>query len=209
MSHDLSAQLVQRLTRDFGVGAGTARTVIGIAGESGSGKSTTAEQLVHALTASGTPAGLINQDNYFLLPPRTNHASRVADLNRVGPHEVNLALIDAHIGAFRRGEPAVTGPVVNYPANRFDEQTLSFAELRVLVVEGTYVLHCDALDVRIFLEATHRDTHERRMARARDLHEPIIDTILGIEHDIIARQAGRADLLIDRDFHVRPRVHRA
>ena len=201
----LTSELLAHLTDTFGI-ATRAHTVIGVAGESGSGKSTTAARLTEALTATGLPTVLINQDNYFVRPPRTNHASRVADLATVGPQEVQLALIEEHLAAFRHGVDRVEAPLVNYPENRFDTQTLHFTGARVLVVEGTYVLNLPSLDVRIFLEATHTDTHERRMARNRDIHEPIIDTILGIEHTIIARQAALADLLIDRDFHVRRRA---
>lgn len=216
MSHDegtetmgdaLTAALVQELVHEFRLQDPGTRVVIGIAGESGSGKSTTATHLASALTAKGIPTALIHQDNYFIRPPLTNHAFRVADLSAVGPHEVNLGLIEAHMAAFRQGEPSVSAPLVNYPENRFDEQRLDFHGTRVLLVEGTYVLHLPSLDSRVFLEATHADTHERRMARARDLHEPIIDTILAIEHEIISQQAGMADLLIDRDFRLRRRHH--
>jgi uridine kinase len=81
--------------------------------------------------------------------------------------------------------------------------TRDFAPLKVLIVEGTYVLMLDDLDVRVFLEATHEDTHERRMARNRDIYEPIVDTILGIEHRLIAPQGARADWLIDRTSRIR------
>jgi uridine kinase len=216
MSHDdraetmgdaLTTALVRELAHEFRLHDPDTRVVIGIAGESGSGKSTTATHLAMALTAKGIPTVVINQDNYFIRPPLTNHAFRVVDLSAVGPHEVNLGLIEAHMAAFRRGEPSVNAPLVNYPENRFDEQRLDLQGRRVLIVEGTYVLHLPTLDSRIFLEATHAETHERRMARARDLHEPIIDTILAIEHEIISQQAGLADLLIDRDFQLRRRVH--
>lgn len=179
------------------------RLVIGVAGESGSGKSTAAAQLADTLNARGIATAFINQDNYFIRPPRTNHEFRLQDLGAVGPQEVQLALIDEHIAAFRAGRTDVRAPLVNYPANRFDEQTRDFSPLQVLVVEGTYVLMLEGLDVRVFLEATHADTHERRMARNRDIWEPIIDTILDIEHRLIAPQADRAHWLIDRDFHLR------
>jgi len=201
----LTSELLALLTTDLGVST-RARSVIGVAGESGSGKSTTAARLAEALTAQGLTAVLINQDNYFVRPPRTNHAFRVADLTAVGPHEVQLALIEEHLAAFRAGAPSVVAPLVNYPENRFDTHTLLFMDARVLIVEGTYVLNLPSLDARVFLEATHADTHERRMARNRDMYEPIVDTILGIEHKIIARQAVLADLLIDRNFHVRRRA---
>lgn len=178
------------------------RIVIGVAGESGSGKSTAAAQLADALNARGIPTAFINQDNYFIRPPRTNHEFRLQELASVGPQEVQLALIDEHIAAFHGGR-TITAPVANYPENRFDRTARDFAGLHVLIVEGTYALMLDGLDVRVFLEATHRDTHERRMARNRDIWEPIIDTILDIEHRLIAPQAGRAHWLIDRDFRLR------
>jgi uridine kinase len=179
------------------------RLVVGVAGESGSGKSTTAAQLADALNARGIPTAFLNQDNYFIRPPRTNHEFRLTDLGAVGPHEVQLSLIDEHIAAFRAGHREVRAPLVNYPANRFDEETRDFSALQVLVVEGTYVLMLDGLDVRVFLEATHRDTHERRLARNRDAWEPIIDTILGIEHRLIAPQGAKAHWLIDAAFGLR------
>lgn len=176
--------------------------VIGVAGESGSGKSTAAMQLSTMLNARGVPTAFINQDNYFVRPPRTNHEARVHDIGTVGPQEVQLGLINEHIAVFRAGG-TVTAPLVNYPENRFDAETRTFAGTQVLIVEGTYVLMLDGLDVRVFLEATHTDTHERRMARNRDIWEPFIDTVLGIEHWLIAPQADQAHWLIDREFRLR------
>ena len=198
------SQLVDHLAADHLLDG--RRLVIGVAGESGSGKSTAAAQLAELLNARGIPSAFINQDNYFIRPPRTNHAFRLQDLANVGPHEVQLALISEHIEAFRAGGH-VTAPAVNYPENRFDTVTRDFAGLQVLIVEGTYVLMLAGLDVGVFLEATHRDTHERRMARNRDIWEPIIDTILDIEHRLIAPQADRAQWLIDREFHLRRGRH--
>lgn len=194
------AELIRHLADD-GLLDGR-RLVIGVAGESGSGKSTAAEQVARLLNARGIPTAFINQDNYFVRPPRTNHEFRLQDLANVGPHEVQLSLIANHIEAFRTGA-SVMAPEVNYPANRFESVSRDFAGLQVLIVEGTYVLLLDDLDVTVFLEATHRDTHERRMARNRDIWEPIIDTILDIEHRLIAPQAARADWLIDREFCLR------
>lgn len=178
------------------------RLVIGVAGESGSGKSTAAAQLATWLNARGVPTSFINQDNYFVRPPRTNHEARQRDIGQVGPHEVQLDLIAEHIAAFRRGAHVIA-PVVNYPENRFDTESRDFSNTQVLIVEGTYVLVMETLDVRVFLEATHLDTHERRMARNRDIWEPFIDTVLAIEHRLIAPQANRAHWLIDRDFCLR------
>ena len=91
---------------------------------------------------------------------------------------------------------------MDYPGNRFVTQTLDFADVELLIVEGTYVLQLDDLDVRIFLEATHEDTEERRRVRNRDIDAPIVAQVLAIEHEIIARQRAVADVLIDSDFRL-------
>ncbi|MDF1504515.1 hypothetical protein [Roseisolibacter sp. H3M3-2] len=197
----LAVTLADVLARDFGVPA-RGRCVVGIAGESGSGKSVTATTLARVLGTRGVAAAVLYQDDYFRRPPRVNHAARLADLAAVGPHEVNLLLLAEQVAAFRAGADAVEGPLVDYANDRFLTQRHALAGRSVLIVEGTYALHLDDLDVRVFLEATHLDTAERRAARARDHHEPIIDVILDIEHRIIARQAERAHVVVDREFRV-------
>lgn len=179
------------------------RTVVGVAGESGSGKSVTATGLAAALADVGLAAGVLHQDDYFVRPPQTNHRHREADLASVGPGEVDLARLADHVAAFRAGAE-VEGPLVDYPGDRFVTQRHAFAPLQVLVVEGTYVLGLPDLDVRVFLTATHADTRPRRVARARDVDSPFVERVLAIEHALIAPQAGRAHLLVDATFAIHP-----
>lgn len=203
--HESSERLAQQLLSLLSVrweSHAMQRRVVGVAGESGSGKSMTADGLARACSSVGMRALVLNQDNYFFLPPRTNHEHRIESLDNVGVHEVNLAMIGSHIAAFRARENGVAAPLVDYPGNRFVTQTLDFADVELLIVEGTYVLQLDDLDVRIFLEATHEDTEERRRVRNRDIDAPIVAQVLAIEHEIIARQRAVADLLIDSDFRL-------
>lgn len=183
-------------TRDRGL-------TIGIAGESGSGKSVTATGLARVLEESGVRTCVLHQDDYFLLPPRANHEHRCVDLAHVGPHEVNLAMMQSHIAAFRARRRDVVVPRVDYASDSFGTRNVDFSGVGALIVEGTYVLTLEELDVGIFLDATHVDTGERRRARNRDIDAPIIDRVLAIEHRIIAPQASRAQIVIDRDFRIR------
>ena len=199
----LARSLSVLLREKFALGR-DGRTVIAIAGESGSGKSITATALAHVLSADGLPTVVLHQDDYFLRPPRANHEHRCADLASVGPHEVDLALLASHVAAFRAGLADVAAPRVDYPSDSFLAGRLDFSQAAVLVVEGTYVLHLEDIDGGIFLEATHRDTAERRRRRNRDVDAPIVDRILAIEHELIAPQASRARIVIDRDFTIRP-----
>ena len=181
------------------------RIVIAIAGESGSGKSVTATGLAQQLGAAGIRATVLHQDDYFILPPRTNHEHRLLDLANVGPHEVDLPRLQSHVDAFRAGARAIEGPAVDYPGNRFVTRHHDWSNVQVLIVEGTYVFRLRDLDLRVFLEATHEDTRERRRVRNRDIDAPIIDEILTIEHALIAPQSALADIVIDHDFVIRPR----
>lgn len=194
--------LARTLSRVLALGANEARCVVGIGGESGSGKSITALCLADTLSSQGVPTCVLHQDDYFFRPPRTNHDWRVGDLARVGPQEVDLGKLASHIAAFRAGAASVRVPVVDYPDNRFLERTMNFAPFRVLVVEGTYVLAMEDVNARVFLEATWEDTRERRRVRNRDEHSPVIDQILAIEHHLIAPQRKIADVCIDRDFRI-------
>ena len=109
------------------------------------------------------------------------------------------------MAAFRAGERAVMVPVVDRANDRFIDTSMDFAPYAALVVEGTYVLGLPDVDVRVFLEATYDDTRDRRRRRARDVDAPIVETILGIEHRLIAPYRDVADVVIDREFgiHVR------
>ncbi len=196
---DRADALLGMLRSDFGVPR-PERTVIAVAGESGSGKSVTAIDLAAVLNDAGISTVIVHQDNYFVRPPRTNHEHRLRDISSVGVHEVQTALIQSHITAFRNGASNIAAPIVNYPENRFDTQALDFSEARVLMVEGTYALLLDDIDLGIFLQATYHDTAERRRKRARDIDDPFVEQVLEIEHRLIAPQGDRADILIDRDF---------
>lgn len=202
---DVGAPLLALLAADRGLLRAT-RPVIGIAGESGSGKTVAATALAAALAAAGLPAAVLHQDDYFVRPPRTNHRHRERDLGAVGPHEVDLARLGADVAAFRAGRDGVRVPQVDYPNDRFVERTVDFGPLAALVVEGTYVLMLDGLDARVFCEATHVETRERRRLRNRDIDAPFVERVLDIEHALIAPQAARADVLIAPDYAVRRRA---
>ena len=198
----LAQLLLAKLEGQFGLGRED-RTVVAIAGESGSGKSISAMAIADVLSARGISVVVLHQDDYFIRPPRANHAHRIGNLSSVGPHEVRLDLLASHIADFRAGRDVPDAPRADHGSDSFVSRRLDLGTASVLVVEGTYVLTLHDSDVRIFLEATHEETAERRRLRNRDVDAPIIDRILAIEHELIALQARRADIVIDRDFRIR------
>lgn len=197
------ADAVVRALKALRGGARLSGSVIGIAGESGSGKTTIALAVSRALEAGGLATVTLHQDDYFLRPPRENHEFRRRHPDSVGPGEVNLALLGEHVAAFRAGRSDVRVPAVDYPGDRFVARTQDFSGVDVLIVEGTFVLLLDGVDAGVFLSATHEQTRARRLERARDVFEPFVEDVLRAEHGVIAPQRERAHVVVDEHFRLR------
>lgn len=170
----------------------TPRRVLAIAGESGAGKTTLAEAIQRAHPASH----VLGQDAYFLRPPRANHAARRRDLGRVGPHEVDLARLQAHLDAWRAGAATIERPVVDRAADRIGTAPFAFGGADLLIVEGTYVLRLARVDQRVFVDGDWRTTAAGRRARARDLIDDLIPQVLAIEQRLIQADRPRADVCV-------------
>jgi uridine kinase len=109
-----------------------------VAGESGSGKSETGQALADAFLSRGITPFVFQQDDYFLLPPKSNDARRREDISWVGTGEVRLDLLDAHLGQVRNGNPAVEKPLVEYEKDLVTTEKVDLSGCRVLIAEGTY-----------------------------------------------------------------------
>ncbi|MCF8267063.1 MAG: hypothetical protein K9I69_03185 [Ignavibacteriales bacterium] len=181
------------------------KMVIAVAGESGSGKTITANALSMLFENMGQKSIVFSQDDYFILPPYSNDIKRREDCSWVGPGEVRLDLLDSHIGSFLQGENNITKPLINYHENQIYNIATDLKGFEILIVEGTYVSLLKKPSLRIFIDRNYHDTYENRLKRARAIHEldPFIDSVLELEHQIINSHRMLADILIDRDYTVR------
>lgn len=175
-----------------------------IAGESGSGKSELAQALADHLEDRGIRATILQQDDYFVYPPKTNHRARLTDITWVGPGEVRLDLLDRHLAAALAGEREVEKPLVHYEQDRIDLERRSLEGVRVAIAEGTYTSLLANAQTRVFIDRTYRETKKDRLERAREAHDDFLERVLEIEHRIIAGHKDRANLLVDGDFRVHP-----
>jgi uridine kinase len=173
-----------------------------VAGESGSGKSETARALADALGERGVKAVVLQQDDYYVLPPRFNDAARRANFAWVGTTEVRLDLLNTHLQAAQSGDRAIVKPLVIYSENRIDEEEISFEGSHVVIAEGVYTSQCDNADCRIFIDRNRLETIEHRMKRGREDFDPFIEKVLTEEHEIISRHRDRAAVIITRDYDV-------
>jgi uridine kinase len=173
-----------------------------VAGESGSGKSETGQALAEALGERGVKAVVLQQDDYYVLPPRFNDAARRANLAWVGTTEVRLDLLDAHLQAAQSGDRSIVKPLVIYSANRIDEEEVSYEGVAVVIAEGVYTSQCENVDCRVFIDRNRLETLEHRMKRGREELDPFIEKVLIEEHEIISQHRSRASVIITRDYDV-------
>jgi uridine kinase len=177
---------------------------ISIAGESGSGKSETATALATALSASGKSCLILQQDDYFVYPPRTNDQTRRLDIGWVGPQEVRLDLLDGHLQSFREGASIIEKPLVIYEEDRVTTERFDFGDSQVLIAEGTYTTILSNVNTHVFIDRDYLETRSHRDKRRRSDAEldPFIDRVLAIEHDIISAHKALAQLIVDKDYSV-------
>ncbi|MCU4165897.1 hypothetical protein [Carboxylicivirga caseinilyticus] len=181
------------------------RYIISVAGESGSGKSTNGKALEQILSSMGIKSKLIGQDDYFVLPPKSNDARRREDSEWLGPHvEVNMLLMDRHLVQAISGVNTFVKPLVDYYANSVEDETVDLTDVKVILAEGTYTSLLKHVDTRIFMAGTRVDTLQLRKNRNRgsEANDPFVEEILKTEHKIIAGHALLADIVVTKDFEV-------
>jgi uridine kinase len=168
---------------------------ITVAGESGSGKSEIGHVISETLTAAGYKCIVLGQDDYFVLPPRSNHERRQEDISWVGMGEVRLDLLDEHLAKAGGGE-SFSKPLVYFEEDRIGEETVEATVLDVVVAEGTYTSALENADIRVFIDRNYRQTKKSRLARGRDPDVAFLEQVLEIEHGIISQHKARADVVI-------------
>jgi uridine kinase len=173
---------------------------ITIAGESGAGKSEIASALKNLLDKQDIPATIIQQDDYFVLPPKTNEKARVVNSNRVGPEEVRLDLLNENIKSISAGELQIDKPLVIFGEDRITQEILDIKPYRVIIVDGTYTTMLDGIDCHVFIDRDRDDTRKDRLKRNREKQNEYLEHILEIEHNIISRHKEMANIIISKEF---------
>jgi uridine kinase len=181
------------------------RYVISVAGESGSGKSETGKAIADELFKFGIKTVLLGQDDYFVLPPKSNDLKRREDPEWLGPDvEVKLDVLEQNLVDAIQGKKVIIKPLVDYDLNNINDETIDLDGVKVIIAEGTYTSLLKHIDTRIFICRDWLDTLEHRQKRLRgnEVGDPFIEQVLSLEHKIIAGHKQLADILITKDFGV-------
>jgi uridine kinase len=182
--------------------ASVGKLILTVAGESGAGKSEIASALSGQLSAKGINNIILQQDDYFVYPPKTNAGMREKDIKHVGTSEVQLILMDENIQDILDGRKEIKKPLVIYEEDCITDETIQLEGVKAVIVEGTYVSLLQNVHQRIFINRTRQDTKESRKERGREDQDKYLEKILDIEHEIISPHKMRADIIVTRNYDV-------
>jgi uridine kinase len=139
--------------------------LIGIAGGTGSGKTTVASRIVEALPPGR--ALLLQQDSYYRDRSHLSPAER-ALINFDEPDALENELLAAHLGRLRAGQP-VEAPVYDFASHTRRPQSRRLDPCAIVVVEGILLFAVpavrDLFDLRLFVDTPDDVRLLRRIKR--------------------------------------------
>ena len=178
--------------------------IIGIAGGSGSGKSTFARRLTEKFPDS---ISLVSCDNYYRAHDDIPLEER-RKLNYDAPEALEFDLMVSQLKALKRGE-AVDCPVYDFALHNRSDKILRIDPRPVIIVDGILILSDPALretfDLRIYVET---DADERILRRARrdmevrgrkidDIMAQYLTTVKPMHEQYVEPSKKHADLILN------------
>ena len=142
--------------------------VIGIAGGTGSGKTTVTRKLTQRF---GSDVAVIYHDNFYKAHHELSYEERTR-LNYDHPDAYDTAMLIDALRELKRGH-SVTCPVYDYTIHDRSDKTVTVKPAKVIIVEGILIFQNkelrDLLDIKIFVET---DADVRILRRAlRDVEQ--------------------------------------
>lgn len=143
--------------------------IIGIAGGSGSGKSTVVKKIIGSLPANSV--SVISQDSYYKDNGHKTPGER-AKINFDHPSAIEFNLLVKHLDMLREGKP-IPMPIYSYLTCARAKESIPVEPKEVVIVEGILIMSNprmrERMDIKIFVDA---DSDDRLMrVIQRDIQE--------------------------------------
>ena len=139
--------------------------IIGIAGGTGSGKTTLTEKLRDHFGAN--EVSVINHDSYYKRHDELPYEER-CKLNYDHPDSFDTPLMVAHLRELRAGHP-VQVPVYDYTIHNRSDKVVLVQPAPVIIVEGILIFDspelCDLMDMKVFVDTDADVRILRRIVR--------------------------------------------
>ncbi|HOW31009.1 MAG TPA: hypothetical protein PLP88_05550 [Bacteroidales bacterium] len=180
------------------------KMIIGISGESGSGKSELAHVISKGLRKHSIFAKPLHIDNYYRILPllRTEWRKQHGIENVVGYGEYDWDTLYRNVQEFKDGKVS-TGPCVDLVTEQVDQLTTDYSTVDMLVIDGLYAIKTEGVDLRIFIELTYHETKKAQVVRGKEPQNDYRMAVLEKEHQMVQALKPMADVLIGMDYEVR------
>lgn len=181
--------------------------VIGIAGGTGSGKTTVVSQIINELPAD--EVCVISQDSYYKATDNLSYEERTK-INFDHPRAIDFELLIKHLTALKAGE-VIEQPIYSFVTHNRIKDTVKTHPRKVVIVEGILIFNSEDLrnlfDIKIFVHADADERLIRRVRRdiserGRDIDEVLNryqDTLKPMHQQFIEPTKNFADLIIPND----------
>jgi len=183
--------------------------VIGVAGGSGSGKTTVVRRILDALGDSRVP--VLDHDRYYRDRNDLRLEERAA-LNYDHPDSLETDLMVRHVHELRAGR-AVQAPVYDFARHARKEETETISPGRAVIVEGI-LIYTDAalrklMDVKVFVDTDDDTRFIRRLQRdiaergrtVQSVIEQYLGTVKPMHLEFVEPSKRYADIILPQGGH--------
>ncbi len=182
--------------------------IVGIAGGTGSGKTTITKKLMQRFEGD---VSVINHDNYYKAHHDMPYEERTK-LNYDHPDAFDTDMLVAALRELRAGH-AVQCPVYDYSIHDRTDATITVCPARVIIVEGILLFQslelCEQMDIKIYVDTDADVRILRRIIRdvrdrGRSLDSVIdqyLTTVKPMHEQFVEPSKRRADIIIPEGGH--------
>lgn len=178
------------------------RYIIGISGESGSGKSELSHALGKLLKEDNIRVKVIHTDNYYKIQPLLREEwRRNKGFDRIGIDEYDWVKIRKTIRDFREEQECVI-PCIDLIPEQVDKLITDFSKIDLLVLDGLYAIDAPDIDMRVFIDLTYQETKINQIIRMKEEMNEFRLNILEREHLAVSSLRPKADLVVGKAYEV-------
>ncbi|CAM4401145.1 uridine kinase [Flavobacterium terrigena] len=181
--------------------------IIGIAGGTGSGKTTVVHQIMNELPS--TEVGIISQDSYYKETTNLSYDER-SKINFDHPRAIDFELLIQHLKDLKAGK-VINQPIYSFITHNRTDDTITTHPRKVMIVEGILIFTNpeirDLFDIKVFVHADSDERLIRRLKRdiaerGRDMEEVLSryqNTLKPMHEQFIEPTKAFADIIIPND----------
>ena len=158
--------------------------VIGIAGGTGSGKTTLMKNIIEKYSDNVT---VLSHDNYYKRHDELTYEQR-CQLNYDEPAALETDLMAVHLDKLRHGQ-TIDCPVYDFTVHNRSEETIRIVPKKVIIVEGILIFENrelrDLMDIRIFVDTDADVRLCRRIKRDVNKRGRTLESVLQQYQDTV------------------------